>query len=266
LLLAAKIAVLSAVGLVAGLGSVAGDESSSTPAAAARSASAAELSAALSANNLALRAAIDTWRAEGDPPTAPPPQEVMSSARYLQDTVRDLASRKNLARTTVELLDNPLAGEIRELVRAAVDLRRLSSGWPSHHVETGNPRPLAELEGYYDEAFRRFGVHRHYLAAIHLVESKFGRVKNDSVAGAQGPMQFIPSTWDIYGLGGDIHDPHDAILGAANMLDHNGAPTDYERALFAYNPSRLYVDAVKRYAKLIKRDPYAVYFLYCWGP
>ena len=107
---------------------------------------------------------------------------------------------------------------------------------------------------------------QHYLAAVHLVESKFGRVKSDSVAGAKGPMQFLPSTWDIYGRGGDIHDPHDAILAAANLLDDAGAPADYRRALYAYNPSNLYVDAVQRYARLIKRDAYAVYFLYCWGP
>jgi membrane-bound lytic murein transglycosylase B len=78
-------------------------------------------------------------------------------------------------------------------------------------------------------------------------------------------MQFLPSTWQIYGHG-DIHDPHDAILAAGNLLRHAGAPGSYSQALFAYNPSRLYVDAVQRYARLIKRDAYAVYFLYCWGP
>jgi membrane-bound lytic murein transglycosylase B len=151
------------------------------------------------------------------------------------------------------------------LIEAARDLRALSAGWPPHKVKTGNPRPLAELDRYYDAARRRHGIHQHYLAAIHHVESKFGRVKNDSVAGAQGPMQFIPSTWDIYGHG-NVHDPHDAILAAANLLDDNGAPEDYRRALHAYNPSRLYVDAVQRYARLIKHDAYAIYFLYCWGP
>ena len=78
-------------------------------------------------------------------------------------------------------------------------------------------------------------------------------------------MQFLPSTWQIYGHG-DIHDDHDAILAAANLLHHAGAPGNYARALLAYNPSRLYVDAVQRYARLIKRDAYALYFLYCWEP
>ena len=70
------------------------------------------------------------------------------------------------------------------------------------------------------------------LAAVNFVESGFGKLRNDSVAGAQGPMQFMPATWRAYGLGGDVHDPHDAILGAANYLHANGAPARIaERAL-----------------------------------
>jgi membrane-bound lytic murein transglycosylase B len=91
-------------------------------------------------------------------------------------------------------------------------------------------------------------------------------VKSDSVAGAKGPMQFIPSTWRIYGHGGDIHDPHDAILAAANLLHANGAPASYARALRSYNDSGLYVDAVTRYAREIAANPYGLYYLYCWLP
>jgi membrane-bound lytic murein transglycosylase B len=65
-------------------------------------------------------------------------------------------------------------------------------------------------------------------------------------------------------MGGDVHDPHDAILGAANLLRHAGAPGDYARSLYAYNPSPLYVDAVLRYARLIARDRQALEFLYLW--
>jgi membrane-bound lytic murein transglycosylase B len=78
-------------------------------------------------------------------------------------------------------------------------------------------------------------------------------------------MQFIPSTWKIHGRGGDIHEPHDAIHAAARLLRSGGAPRSYSRALHAYNPSRLYVDAVSRYVKVIGRDPDAIHFLYCWG-
>jgi membrane-bound lytic murein transglycosylase B len=92
-------------------------------------------------------------------------------------------------------------------------------------------------------------VRRSTLAAVNLVESQFGRLRNDSVAGAQGPMQFMPATWAAYGLGGDVQDPRDAILGAANYLHANGAPADDAGALYHYNPSPLYVDAVQRYAR-----------------
>jgi membrane-bound lytic murein transglycosylase B len=230
-----------------------------------RGANGEELAAALAANDEALRAAIDAWRAEEDPPSAEPPAEVMDGAKYLNKAVRKLAKKQTLARSTVRELPSGMAAQIRSLIAAQRDLFKLSAGWPPHKVETGNPEPLRNLSGYYDEANQRYGIHQHYLAAIHFVESKFGRVKNDSVAGAQGPMQFIPSTWEIYGEG-SIQDDHDAILAAARLLKANGAPGDYARALRAYNNSPLYVDAVTRYAKQIQRDRHAVYFFYCFGP
>jgi membrane-bound lytic murein transglycosylase B len=94
------------------------------------------------------------------------------------------------------------------------------------------------------------------------VESAFNKLRNNSATGAQGPMQFMPATWRAYGLGGDIRDPHDAILGAANYLRANGAPRDNRRALFHYNPSPLYVDAVLRYAREIQIDRRAFYEYY----
>jgi membrane-bound lytic murein transglycosylase B len=72
----------------------------------------------------------------------------------------------------------------------------------------------------------------------------------------------MPATWRAYGLGGDVHDPHDAILGAANYLHATGAPGSYRRALYRYNPSSLYVDAVLRYVRWIRADPRAFLVLY----
>jgi membrane-bound lytic murein transglycosylase B len=175
-----------------------------------------------------------------------------------------LSRRPRLAAATIRRLSPRLARETRELTVALRDLHRLSAGWPAHQVRIGPPSPLAELLSYYRAAQMRFGVGWNVLAAINLVESAFGRARSESVAGAQGPMQFVPATWRVYGLGGDIRDPHDAILGAANLLHHAGAPGSYSRALYAYNPSRLYVDAVRRYARLIARDRDAVYLLYSW--
>ena len=60
--------------------------------------------------------------------------------------------------------------------------------------------------------------------------------------------------------------PCAAILAAARLLRDHGAPGDYPGALHHYNPSQLYVGAVRRYAKLIARDRDAVHYLYCWAP
>ena len=220
----------------------------------------------LTQTDVALRSAIDGWRAVEDPPSAPPPQDVVDQALDLQDQVRFLARHPNLTADVIPLLGGNLAAEIRRLTGASRALIRLSAGTPDKKLKLGQRPPLAELVGHYDQAKRRIGIDQHYLAAIHLVETKFGRVVNNSVAGAQGPMQFIPSTWEIYGRGGNIRDPHDAILAAARLLRANGAPGRYSRALFAYNPSRLYVAAVTHYAKLIAADPYALYILYTWEP
>ena len=77
-------------------------------------------------------------------------------------------------------------------------------------------------------------------------------------------MQFEPATWHAYGLGGDINDPHDAILAAANYLAANGGVSHERDALFHYNHSALYVDAIERYAHRIAHDRRAFYGYYSW--
>ena len=213
----------------------------------------------------ALRAAIDEWRSGGDPPTVEPPQQAFDQAEAVEDDSLYLARHPNLTAQVLPLLSTGLRAETRRLVAAKRDLLRLSSGG-RRKLKEAEPGSLAELIGFYREAQARYGIASNYLAAINLVETKFGRVRSDSVAGAKGPMQFIPTTWAIYGNGGDIHDPHDAILAAANLLHHNGAPPRYARALRAYNPSGLYVDAVTKYAREIAANPYGIYYLYCWRP
>ena len=247
------IAAIAALGLIG-----CGDDASAT--------SPQQVADQLTGTDTAMRQVIDEWRAAADPPSSPPPEEVSAQATDLQDQVRFLTRHPNLTGEVIPLLSGNVAAEVRRLVAASRALIRLSAGTPSKKLKLGPPPPLAELVSDYDEAKRRIGVDQHYLAAIHFVETKFGSVKSNSVAGAQGPMQFIPSTWEIYGQGGDIRDPHDAILGAARLLRANGAPRRYGRALHAYNPSRLYVAAVTQYAKLIAADRYALYYLYCWEP
>ena len=97
-----------------------------------------------------------------------------------------------------------------------------------------------------------YGIAWTVLAAIGEVESGDGQDDGPSSAGALGPMQFLPSTWKLYGDGGNIMDPADAIPAAARLLIASGAPGNLQQAVFAYNHSQSYVtdvlDQSARYA------------------
>jgi membrane-bound lytic murein transglycosylase B len=125
--------------------------------------------------------------------------------------------------------------------------------------------PVDALLVYYRNAARRTGIDWTYLAAINYIESGFGRTNGPSSAGAMGPMQFLPETWQQYGGGGDIMSPHDSIEGAATFLRRNGAPADYDRALLHYNRDMDYVAAVRNLASAIRSDPSWLNRLYCWN-
>jgi hypothetical protein len=121
--------------------------------------------------------------------------------------------------------------------------------------------PAAYLRLYL-EAARRYGLDWAILAGIGKLECDHGRDPDPSCthegavnqAGAGGPMQFLASTWRVYGVDGDGDgrvdrwDPADAIFGAANYLRASGAPQSYSRALYAYNHSPSYVSEVQRWA------------------
>lgn len=104
------------------------------------------------------------------------------------------------------------------------------------------------------------GLGWEYLAAIGAIESDHGRLRAAGVrsganrAGAQGPMQFLGSTWTRHGVDGngdgrrDPYDPADAIPAAADYLRASGAPENYGRALFAYNHASWYVADVEERA------------------
>jgi membrane-bound lytic murein transglycosylase B len=167
----------------------------------------------------------------------------------------------------IAALPADLRPEARDNIEARLELERIVSQHvgPPPKVAIGRAQPADVLRGHYRRAWRRFRVGPPLLAAVNFVESAFGRLRNRSVSGARGPMQFMPATWASYGLGGDIADPRDAILGAANYLHANGAPGDETRALYRYNPSADYVRAVSRYARRIRADWRAFYAYYAWA-
>ena len=88
------------------------------------------------------------------------------------------------------------------------------------------------------------------LAGINEIETAFGSNTNVSSAGAMGWMQFIPSSWEAYGVDADgdgvrdPYDPEDAIHAAANYLSAAGMPENTYDAIYAYNHADWYVEDV----------------------
>ncbi|CAA9443387.1 MAG: GH23 [uncultured Rubrobacteraceae bacterium] len=123
----------------------------------------------------------------------------------------------------------------------------------------------------YKAAAKRYGFAEDWyvLAAVGKVESNHGENMGPSTAGAMGPMQFLPSTWQQFGVDGNqdgvanILDPEDAIPAAASYLEYGGAPEDFYAALYTYNRAGWYVREVlgiaegyRRLAKDDEVDPY----------
>jgi murein DD-endopeptidase MepM/ murein hydrolase activator NlpD len=117
-------------------------------------------------------------------------------------------------------------------------------------------RTYPELLALWQRYGAQYGVQWQVLAAINKVESNFGRNMGPSSAGAIGWMQFMPSTWERWGVdangdgSADPWSPDDAIAAAARYLAASGGATDISRAVFSYNHAQWYVDEVLQLARL----------------
>ncbi len=212
----------------------------------------------------ALRALVAAETAIADPATRP--AALVRAAQAQQLAYRELGAHPGWDETVRAGLPRGLRGVVRDNVASRREFRAmhtaLSDTLPAWRIVA--PAPAEELLSHYRRAERRYGIGWEYLAAINLVETGMGRIRGTSVAGAQGPMQFLPSTWATWGRG-DIQDPGDAIMAAARYLAHDGgARGRLAQALFRYNNSDHYVRGVTLLARVMERRPRAFYGYYHW--
>ena len=113
----------------------------------------------------------------------------------------------------------------------------------------------------YQACGTQYGIPWQVLASINRIETNFGTNLNVSTAGAVGWMQFLPSTWKMYGVDAnsdgvkDPYNPVDAICAAARYLKAAGGDKDLRQGIFAYNHADWYVDEVLLYAKQYGKLP-----------
>jgi hypothetical protein len=113
----------------------------------------------------------------------------------------------------------------------------------------------------YQACGAEYGIPWEVLASINKIETAFGTNTNVSSAGAVGWMQFLPSSWEQFGLDAngdgkkDPYNPVDAICAAAHYLKLAGGDKDLYQAIFAYNHADWYVQEVLLYARAYGRLP-----------
>jgi transglycosylase-like protein with SLT domain len=147
------------------------------------------------------------------------------------------------------------SGKIVSLRQQQLPVTRASSG----------QRPASYLQLFQDSAAQYCpGLSWTVLAAIGQIESADGTNNGPSTAGALGPMQFLPSTWAVWGIDGfgqagppDILNPYDAVPSAARMLCADGAASGgsgLSAAIFDYNHATWYVNEVLALAAEYAQD------------
>ncbi len=187
-------------------------------------------------------------------------------AHEQQMLYRYLGRHPEIHPTLWEIVPAGLVPSVELQLAGRLSIAGIPSGEPPVNVpawEIIEPLEADELLTIYQQAAADTGIDWTFLAAINLLETGFGRIDGLSTAGAQGPMQFLPTTWEEVS-DGDITDPYDAIPAAARYLVRRGGPEDMQRALWGYNNTDYYVAAVSAYAELFESDIASFYAAHAW--
>jgi hypothetical protein len=223
-----------------------------TPTAPAQQAPAAPASPAAEAQDQLLDVIKPSKKKKGKPSVGQP---VFDSAGRLLSTQLPERARPEKTRLRhangVPTLTNP--------TMSLATLGPVPVGVPNFFINKFRIPPF--LLSIYQAAGIQYGVRWEVLAAINEIETDYGRNLNVSSAGAMGWMQFIPSSWKVYGVDAngdkkiDPYNPVDAIFAAARYLKAAGADQDLRKAIFAYNHADWYVDQVLLRARFIGGMP-----------
>jgi len=202
--------------------------------------------------------------------TAVDPAERAQAGVEHQLVLRELAGRPERDEEVLATLGPVARSAVEPVVRARQFLQQRSASRPPRPLPTElpawtivEPEPVDTLLGYYAEAEQLTGIAWYWLAAIHLQETRMGRIQGVSSAGAVGPMQFLPTTWAAC-CTGDPTVTREAIIGAATYLSQSGGPDDMAAAVYQYNPNDGYVAVVTAYAESLRDEPelYSGYHAY----
>ena len=178
-----------------------------------------------------------------------------------QLVLRALSDRVDLDEAVLGVVDPSARPAVERIVRARQFLQARTASRPPqplpHELPAwtiAEPEPVDTLLAHYGEAESLTGIPWYWLAAIHLQETRMGRIEGVSSADAVGPMQFLPTTWAECCVG-DPTVTRDAIIGAATYLMQSGGPDDMAAAVFQYNPNDGYVAVVTAYAESFRDEP-----------
>jgi hypothetical protein len=218
----------------------------------------AALVAELDADGFA--AALSSSHVDMVDPNADPGARERAGVDY-QLVLRELADRPDLDEAVLAAVIAEARPAAEAIIRARQFLQERSASRPPQPLPDElpawtivEPEPIETLLGYYAEAEQLTGIAWYWLAAIHLQETRMGRIQGVSSAGAVGPMQFLPSTWEGC-CTGDPRVTRDAIIGAATYLAQSGGPDDMAAAVYQYNPNDGYVAVVTAYAESLRDEP-----------